>query len=103
MAVDTDKLYSTTDASIWAEAFIEVISDPALPDADPYDEGFVIGWFANAIETAWDFGHARGHRAGKAEALEDINEYERDAFEAGRYAGYQEGFAEAEGAYDEPR
>jgi hypothetical protein len=39
----TQKLYSTTDAAVWAREFVSL-----FPDAD---EGLMIGWFANAIET----------------------------------------------------
>jgi len=42
--VDAQRLYATTDASVWAEEFAKV-----QPDVD---KGLMIGWFANAIETA---------------------------------------------------
>lgn len=43
------ELHNTTDAQVWARQFIAIISDEKYPGADPYDEGFMIGWFANAI------------------------------------------------------
>ena len=42
--VDRHRLYATTDASVWAEEFYKVCPE--------VDEGLMIGWFANAIETA---------------------------------------------------
>ncbi|QMP84159.1 hypothetical protein HUN41_00029 [Streptomyces phage Coruscant] len=37
----------TTNAQRWAQEFINIIKDrPAMA----LDEGFMIGWFANAIE-----------------------------------------------------
>ena len=42
--VNTERLYSTTDAAVWAEEFHKVCPD--------VDEGLMIGWFANAIGTA---------------------------------------------------
>ena len=48
-------LHSTTDAKIWAKRFIEAI-ESNVNTADPHDEGFMIGWFANAIETGREAG-----------------------------------------------
>lgn len=43
------KLYKTTNAKTWAINFINVVeTDPELA----FNEEFVTGWFANAIETA---------------------------------------------------
>lgn len=42
-------LLSTTDAEIWAQEFVKVVKQ--RPDL-AYDLGFVVAWFANAIETA---------------------------------------------------
>lgn len=44
--VDTKKLYATDDAKVWAEEFSKV--------APGIDQSLMIGWFANAIETAKD-------------------------------------------------
>jgi hypothetical protein len=53
------KLYDTTDAIVWAHEFVTLFSE--------IDEGLMIGWFANAIET--------GRSAGRAEA--QIDRYRR--------------------------
>lgn len=42
--VDQERLYATTDAVVWAEEFAKV--HPEI------DQGLMIGWFANAMETA---------------------------------------------------
>lgn len=42
--VDTERLYATIDAAVWAEEFAKVCPD--------VDQGLMLGWFANAIETA---------------------------------------------------
>lgn len=51
MALDPvlQRLYSTDDASVWAEEFCKVASRNWNHELD---EGWVTGWFANAIETA---------------------------------------------------
>jgi hypothetical protein len=46
------ELHSTTDATIWARRFIELVE----LGLDPTDFGWVVGWFANAIETGRTFG-----------------------------------------------
>lgn len=43
------------DASKWAAAFCEIISDGRI-----IDEGLMIGWFANAIENSYDVRTGRG-------------------------------------------
>jgi len=43
--IDQDKLLTSTDAQVWATEFAKV-----RPDVD---EGLMLGWFANAIETSW--------------------------------------------------
>lgn len=40
--IEEKELRNTTDASVWAKAFVEQFGG---------DEGNMIGWFANAIET----------------------------------------------------
>lgn len=45
------KLHGTTDAMVWAQEFVKTLREH--PDtADPRDEGFMVGWFANAMQTA---------------------------------------------------
>lgn len=48
MTVDQNKLHSTTDAQVWAQEFMREFGNRK----DDIDEGLMIGWFANAIETA---------------------------------------------------
>lgn len=43
------KLHSTTDANVWASAFCQIAKTNYGVDLD---EGWVIGWFANAFVTA---------------------------------------------------
>jgi hypothetical protein len=45
--VDVHRLYSSTDAAVWAEEFMKVHPEN--------DEGDMIGWFANAIEATKGF------------------------------------------------
>jgi len=40
------RLLATTDAAVWARVFMETV------DRERFDAGYMIGWFANAIETA---------------------------------------------------
>jgi hypothetical protein len=43
-----DDLHGTTDAQVWAREFVKTLREH--PDtADPADESFMVGWFANAI------------------------------------------------------
>ena len=51
MAVKKGDFPHTTDARIWAQEWLETIQEH--PDI-PNDEGFMIGWFANAIMAGWD-------------------------------------------------
>lgn len=46
--ITQEQLYATTDALVWAQGFMERVE--ANPDL-VIDEGLMIGWFANAIET----------------------------------------------------
>lgn len=50
-------MLSTTDAVVWAQEFVKTLREHPQT-ADPHDTGFMIGWFANAIET----GRAAGER-----------------------------------------
>ena len=43
--------FQTDDAQVWAQNFIKTLKDN--PDIE-IDESFMIGWFANAIETSSD-------------------------------------------------
>jgi hypothetical protein len=44
--INLERLYATDDAAVWAEEFAKVEPD--------IDRGLMVGWFANAIETAKD-------------------------------------------------
>lgn len=46
------KLLATTDAQTWAREFMSLFGKRK----DDIDEGLMIGWFANAIETGRDAG-----------------------------------------------
>jgi len=62
----TLRLHSTTDAQVWAEEWCKVareIADAAEPGRQVIDEGWMIGWFANAIE----IGRAAGVTEANAE------------------------------------
>ena len=56
----TKKLHSTTDARVWAEEWCRIAREiEASNDGrEIIDEGWMIGWFANAIMRGWDE-HAR--------------------------------------------
>lgn len=53
----TKRLYATNDVAVWAEEFAKVAKRNYGVDLD---EGWLIGWFANAIEN--DKMHTRQHR-----------------------------------------
>lgn len=43
------ELLSTADPMVWAKAFVRTLEN--FPDtADPHDEGFMVAWFANAMQ-----------------------------------------------------
>lgn len=54
MPVDEHKLYSTSDAMVWAEEWCKVAREivAANDGRQLIDRGWMISWFANAIETA---------------------------------------------------
>lgn len=52
MTVDQTRLYATTDASVWAEEFCKEFSIFTEEGVVEDKIGLMIGWFANAIETA---------------------------------------------------
>ena len=47
------RLHTTTDAAVWAEEFMNIANKLEIKGID---EGWMIGWFANAIETGRQFG-----------------------------------------------
>ncbi len=54
MTVDEAVLYATDDAMIWAEEWCKVAREIAAADdgREVIDEGWMVGWYANAMETA---------------------------------------------------
>lgn len=49
------ELHATTDAAVWADRFIDLVE----AGHDPTDFGWVVVWFANAIEVGRAHGHER--------------------------------------------
>lgn len=72
MSDETGKLlHSTTDARVWASEWCRIAENLdgercLVVDSRVIDEGWMTGWFANAIEV----GRTAGHAAGKAEAAQ---------------------------------
>lgn len=71
------KLHSTTSGEIWAEEFAKVARD-RKDQADLFDHDFLVGWFANAIQT----GKYAGERA-DADKLRQAVKDEHDRAIAG--------------------
>lgn len=46
IVVDKERLYATTDVTVWAEEFMKVVESGAK-----VDKSLMITWFANAMET----------------------------------------------------
>ena len=57
------------DAKDWAEAFCKIAGDHGFKDANgqPIDEGWMIGWFSNALMRGYD------EHAARAEGLPTEN------------------------------
>lgn len=49
-----ERLYETTDAQVWAREWCAVARELEARGESVIDEGWMIGWFANAIENAKD-------------------------------------------------
>lgn len=64
MAALTIRLHDTTDAQVWASAWIEIAQELQDAGKSLIDEGWMIGWFANAIE--------RGRDAGYRQAMSEV-------------------------------
>lgn len=62
------KALNTMDAGVWAKEFIGVLS--RKPAGTMLDEGFMVGWFANAI--------MRGHDIGQTRLLEEQAKVQKD-------------------------
>lgn len=52
-----------TNAQLWAQEFIRIVREKPFT-IDPLDEGFLIGWFANAIEAGRSTSYFRGYEDG---------------------------------------
>ena len=92
MAIDTKYLIGNTDAVVWAEEWCEVAREIAenKDEREVIDEGWMIGWFANAIMAGFDEGHARALREisdAKPRPLGDPTEYEFYTTQANADAG----------------
>jgi hypothetical protein len=53
-------LYSTTDAEVWAIEWCKIARKIEAEGGNLIDEGWMIGWFANAMCTAED--HLKKHQ-----------------------------------------
>lgn len=51
-----NELLQTMDATVWAAEFMERFKDRK----QDIDADLMLGWFANAIMTGWDFRERRG-------------------------------------------
>lgn len=77
-ADDPGKFYAYvgTDAMKWAEQFIATIQAPGFEVPNIWDQGFMCGWFANAIEQAKQFGFKQGFESAlKKSIAEDVDEH----------------------------
>lgn len=50
------RLLSTTDAVVWTNEFIRIAQERVDRDEDVLDWGWLISWFANAIEVGREAG-----------------------------------------------
>jgi len=57
LASMTERLYATSDAAVWADEFCRVARGIGVDPNDPEFEGWMTGWFANAMQTAVDLDH----------------------------------------------
>jgi hypothetical protein len=75
--MDYDKsIHHNPDAQVWAKFFIETTKDM---DREAFnDEGYMIGWFANAMMAMHDHLYTKDIERLR-EALKDINENMRQA------------------------
>src|SRR6202453_3980265 len=53
-------MHDTMDAAIWAKEFKRICDEKGLF----CDEGWMLGWFANAIMVGWDFAKRESHTLG---------------------------------------
>ena len=75
-------LLATDDPEVWAEEFVRIFAGKTVGE-EPLDEGTMIGWFANAMQTALDV-KARRDEIHKNEApIGMVPEAQREAFVEG--------------------
>lgn len=74
LAAMTDEFAETTDAMEWAKAFCARVR----AGCDPTDEGWLVGWFANAI--------GAGERASVARHTEHARDAESGQYVTNQYA-----------------
>lgn len=70
-----------TDAMQWAEAFVSIIADLRLTDS-VMDPGYMVGWFANAIEVAKSAERAKIARGIRGIGLGDAGDEAADTRDA---------------------
>jgi hypothetical protein len=62
----THRLLATSDAMVWAQEWCHVARKLEYLGKPLIDEGWMVGWFANAIMVGYDEGHAKGMRDASA-------------------------------------
>jgi hypothetical protein len=89
----------------WAEEWVRIAREitKANDDREVIDEGWMIGWFANAIMVGYDAGYKAGIAVPQQEAYDEgyeqgYSSVREDAYENGYEAGYDNGAMEG---YDE--
>lgn len=50
----TQRLYATTDAMVWAQEWCKIAREIQARGDEIIDEGWMVGWFANAMCVAED-------------------------------------------------
>ena len=67
----TRRLYATTDAMVWAEEWCRIAREIEAADDGRrvVDEGWMVGWFANAMVVAADEARSVGRAEGYQEAM----------------------------------
>lgn len=84
------RLYSTDDAMVWAEEWCKIARQIEAADdgRKVIDEGWMVTWFANAMQTAIDHYKRRAEQV----ADEDVEEaLEEDALDKAFAQGRDEG------------
>lgn len=69
---DYEEFQNSTNAALWAENFVRIIRAHCAT-VDKIDEGFMIGWFANAIETGRMAGAEEERKRSVVEKLNEMS------------------------------